>query len=94
MTAFRDRHRERLNANPNPQRRIAVQPKRLQACGTTLRFRISDGYRLPFSPMGLSLTKRDLEPYSGPIFFKQFQAIPVEGNGLASPGGFEPPLPP
>ncbi len=45
-------------------------------------------------PGGLTVTKDGFGTPLRPLFFKQFQAIPVEETSLASPGGFEPPLPP
>jgi site-specific DNA recombinase len=43
---------------------------------------------------GLTITKEGFGTTPISIFFKEFQPIPVEESGLASPGGFEPPLPP
>ncbi len=34
------------------------------------------------------------EPPPSAMFFKEFDPIRIEESGLASPGGFEPPLPP
>ena len=45
-------------------------------------------------PGGLAVTKQGFGPPLLPLSFKQFQEIPVEETSLASPGGFEPPLPP
>jgi hypothetical protein len=45
-------------------------------------------------PDGLRVSKEGLGTPLRPLFFKQFQEISTEQHGLASPGGFEPPLPP
>ncbi len=43
---------------------------------------------------GLTITKEGFGTTPLSIFFKHFQEIEVEESGMASPGGFEPPLPP
>jgi hypothetical protein len=45
-------------------------------------------------PQGLTVIKEGFGTPLHPLFFKQFQLIPAEKTSLASPGGFEPPLPP
>jgi site-specific DNA recombinase len=45
-------------------------------------------------PDGLTVTKEGFGTTSTAIFFKQLQAVPVDETEMASPGGFEPPLPP
>ena len=40
-------------------------------------------------PCGLTVAKEGFGTTSTPIFFKHLQAIPIEGDGLASPRGFE-----
>ncbi len=45
-------------------------------------------------PDGLTLKKEGFGTVLRPLFFHQFQEIPVDKSSLASPGGFEPPLPP
>jgi hypothetical protein len=47
-----------------------------------------------FFPDGLTVSKEGFGTPLEPLFFKQFQEIPIEESSLASPGGFEPPLPP
>jgi hypothetical protein len=47
-----------------------------------------------FFPEGLAVTKEGFGTTPRAIFFNEFQPTPVEESGLASPGGFEPPLPP
>jgi hypothetical protein len=41
-------------------------------------------------PAGLTLTKEGFGTAQRPLFFNQFQAIPVEGNGMASQGDSNP----
>jgi site-specific DNA recombinase len=45
-------------------------------------------------PDGLTVTPTGFGTASNPSFFTEFEPVPVEETGLASPGGFEPPLPP
>jgi hypothetical protein len=45
-------------------------------------------------PDGLSVTREGFGTTPLPIFFRTFQEAALEKEGLASPGGFEPPLPP
>ena len=45
-------------------------------------------------PQGLTVSGEGFGTASSQLFFRQFQPIPVENLSLASPGGFEPPLPP
>ena len=45
-------------------------------------------------PGGLTVAREGFGTTSTPLFFNQLQAIPIEGDGLASPRGFEPLLSP
>ncbi len=45
-------------------------------------------------PEGLAVSKEGFGTALTPLFFQQFPEIPVDESCLASPGGFEPPLPP
>jgi len=45
-------------------------------------------------PHGLTVTREGFGTASMPLFFRQLHEAPIEETSLASPGGFEPPLPP
>jgi hypothetical protein len=45
-------------------------------------------------PEGVALSETGFGTDSTPLFFREFVPIPVEKGEMASPGGFEPPLPP
>jgi hypothetical protein len=45
-------------------------------------------------PDGLCVSQDGFGTAQLPLFFNQFKPIPVDESDLASPGGFEPPLPP
>jgi hypothetical protein len=47
-----------------------------------------------FFPDGLVVSKEGFGTVLRPLFFKEFEGVKVENPEMATPGGFEPPLPP